>query len=158
MVPLPLLLAPLLGIRLLARSELVQGGEGNLEKLWVSLLYLTSLSEYNFFVVVVICLSEVLRLVLNSCLYVAICKRLGGETSYVLPALVKHPVSDAAPLQLSSHPAEGCCREPSLWGLRSFWVFSTQMKIPILIYCAVNKVFCNSRFVFGSVLSLSGLF
>lgn len=38
MVPLPLLPASLLGIRLLARSELVQGGVRNLEKLWVSLL------------------------------------------------------------------------------------------------------------------------
>lgn len=51
--------------------------------------------------------------------------------------------------------SDGCCQELSMQGLRDFWVSSTQMKIPVLIYCAVILIV---RFVFRWVLSLSGVF
>lgn len=155
MVPLPLLPAALLGIRLLARSELVQGGVRNLEQLWVSLL-ISPLNQSMIFCCCCNMFVGSLRTCFEFLLYVAIYKRLGGETS-----------CSPCPCQTvwcwccsstALQPPGWCCQEPSLHGLRSFWMFSTEMKISVLIYCAVNKLFCSSRFVFGSVLSLPGLF
>lgn len=156
MVPLPLLPASLLGIRLLARSELVQGGIRNLKKLWVSLL-ISPLYQSIIFC----CCCNMFVGSLKTCFEFlplrCYLQKVGWGDLLCSPCPCQ-TVWCWCCSYTALQPPGWCCQEPSLRGLRSFWMFSTEMKIPVLIYCAVNKLFCNSRFVFGSGLPLPGLF
>lgn len=111
------------------------------------------------FVSSVLCLSEVLRFALNSCLYFALCKRLGGETSWVLLPLAQHCGAATVPLQLSclSWPMGVVRSRPSrAWG--AFGCLPHKWKFPFLFTVRwINSFVILVRFVFGSALSLSGL-
>lgn len=108
------------------------------------------------FVLFVMCLSEVLRFALNSCLYFALRKNVGGETSWVLPPLAEHcgsgnsspagwPMSVVRSCSSRARGAFECL--PHKWKL--LFLFTVQ---------SINSFVILVRFVFGSLLSLSGLF